>query len=207
MLDTVILVDDGSTDGAPETMAGLDVMRVRFPENRGKGHALLAGFTKARELPGIQAVAVIDADGQHDPAELPRLYRAFRAEQAGLVIGARVFTGAQVPWRSRFGNRVSAALMRRLIGAGLEDTQCGFRLLSIPFVDKVLREIPGGRYETETAMIIAAVQGGCRVVSVPIATRYETGNPTSHFHRVRDSWRVIRVILRSMRRRRRAAPM
>ncbi len=207
LLDTVILVDDGSTDGAPEDVSGLGLTRVRFPENRGKGHALLAGFAKARELPDVAAIAVLDADGQHDPAELPRLYGAFRAEQADLVIGARVFTDAKVPWRSRFGNRVSAALMRRLLGPGLEDTQCGFRLLSIPFVDNVLQCVPGGRYETETAMLIAAVRGGYRMVSVPIATRYEAGNPTSHFRRLRDSWRVLRVIFRGMVHRNRTRPL
>ncbi|WP_320178495.1 glycosyltransferase family 2 protein [Roseovarius pacificus] len=190
----VIVVDDGSTDGSAPSLAGLPVRMVSFAANRGKGHALLAGFQAALEDPALKAVAVIDADGQHDPDELPGLCAALWQEDAGLVVGSRRFDGVEVPWRSRFGNRVSAALLRRILGAHLSDSQCGYRVLSRAFTEKVVQTIQGGRYETETAIIILAVRAGYRVVSAPIATRYESGNPSSHFRKLRDSWRVMRVL-------------
>lgn len=191
----VIVVDDGCTDDSIASLAGLPVHLVRFSRNRGKGHALLAGFRAALADETVEAIAVVDADGQHDPAELPGLHRCLRAQEASLVVGARRFDGPSVPWRSRFGNRVSAALMRRILGTRLSDSQCGYRVLARPFAQRVVDTVPGGRYETETAIIILAVRQGFRVVSNPIATRYESGNPSSHFRKLHDSWRVMRVLL------------
>ncbi len=196
-LDHVIVVDDGSTDDALTTLHGLSAEVVAFPRNRGKGHALLAGFAEALQEPSIEAICVVDADGQHDPAELPRLFAAFLEDAADLVIGARTFDRAQVPWRSRFGNRVSAALLRRLLGPGLKDTQSGFRILSRSLAEDVLRTVPGGRYETEMAILLKAIRDGRRVVSIPIRTIYESGNPSSHFRKLRDSYRVMRTLFRA----------
>jgi len=103
----VIVVDDGSTDGGPDALKALPIDIVRFDRNRGKGHALIAGFTKAMQDPATQAVAVLDADGQHDPAELPGLFAAFAQQNADLLIGSRDFSGGTVPFRSRFGNTVT----------------------------------------------------------------------------------------------------
>lgn len=187
----VIVVDDGSTDGCAEALRELNARIIRLEPNRGKGFALLAGFASALEVPETSAVCVLDADGQHDPSELPRLYETFLAHEADLVIGARVFERAAAPWRSRFGNRVSAILMRFLLGPGITDTQCGYRLLSRRFTEAAVRDVPGGRYETEMRIIVKAIREGFRVVSVPVRTIYESGNPSSHFRKVRDSVRVL----------------
>lgn len=201
-LDHVIVVDDGSTDYASATLRDLPARIIVFPRNRGKGHALLAGFSEALCEPCIEAVCVLDADGQHDPGELPRLFKAFTDKAAALVIGARTFDKAHVPWRSRFGNRISAALLQRFLGPGLTDTQSGYRVLSRNFVEDVLRSISGGRYETEMAILLKAIREGRRVVSIPIRTIYESGNPSSHFRKVRDSYRVMRTLFRSVLRHR-----
>ena len=200
LVQQVIVVDDGSTDGCAETVRDLDARIIRLEPNRGKGHALLAGFSAALDTPDIRALCVVDADGQHDPAELPRLYTTFCEQDADLVIGARVFERASAPWRSRFGNRVSATLMRLTFGPGITDTQCGFRILSRRFAEAVVRDVPGGRYETEMRIVIKAVHGGWRLASVPIRTIYESGNPSSHFRKVRDSARVLYALLSAARR-------
>ena len=189
-VEHVIVINDGSTDGAVAALEALPVRIVAFAKNRGKGHALLAGFRAALEIDAAQGVCMLDADGQHDPAELPKLFDALRAESADLVIGSRVFTQAHVPWRSRFGNRLTAALAGILLGRRFPDTQSGYRMMSRRFVEDLLENIAGGRYETEMEMLVRAVRGGFRIQSAPIATLYDEGNRTSHFHKVRDSFLV-----------------
>jgi glycosyltransferase involved in cell wall biosynthesis len=191
-----IVVDDGSTDGGTRGLEGLPVTVVRLTPNRGKGHAILAGFAKALEDPAVEAVAVLDADGQHDPAELPRLCAAFRAHGADLLIGSRDFGHAGVPFRSRFGNVLTARLLGWLLGVRVPDTQSGYRILSRRFAEAVLREVPGGRYETEMAIVGLAIRGGYRIASESIRTIYEPGNRTSHFRKLSDSWRVYRTLFR-----------
>lgn len=193
----VLVVDDGSTDGAIETLRDLEVRLISLRPNQGKGFALIAGFRAALELPGVEQICVIDADGQHDPSELPNLVKAFETQQADLAIGTRAFDLPQVPWRSRFGNKLTAALTSRLLGAPVADTQSGYRLHSRRLAEAIVRDLRGGRYETEMEILIKAVRQGFVIAGVPIATVYEPGNPSSHFHKLRDSWRIYSRLLRA----------
>jgi glycosyltransferase involved in cell wall biosynthesis len=197
-----LVVDDGSTDHGLACAEGLPIEMLRFERNCGKGHSLLAGFAKALEYPDTGAIAVLDADGQHDPAELPHLFAEFQRQGADLLIGARDFSLKHVPFRSRFGNNLTARLTGWLLGARLADTQSGYRILSRRFAEAVVREIPGGRYETEMAMLSLAIRGDFTLVSAPIKTLYVAGNTTSHFRKGRDSWLIYRTLIRSALRRR-----
>jgi glycosyltransferase involved in cell wall biosynthesis len=194
-VNRVFVVDDGSTDHAVNAIRDLPVEIITFPRNRGKGAAMLAGFQAALAIPEIAGVVIIDADGQHDPAEIPALYGAFVAQHADLVIGERTFDQTGVPWRSRFGNQVTSWITAWLFGRRLPDTQSGFRIHSRRFLEEILRTVPGGRYETEMAIILKAISEGHVIVSVPIKTIYETGNRSSHFRKFRDSFRVYRTLV------------
>ncbi|NLV41987.1 MAG: glycosyltransferase family 2 protein [Candidatus Hydrogenedentes bacterium] len=200
----VIVVDDGGTDGACDGLAGGNAEVLRLPVNRGKGHALLAGIRRALEDPAARIVCTLDADGQHDPAELPGLAAAFDAAHADLLIGRRTFGGAVVPWRSRFGNETTARVVRLLLRRDLPDTQCGYRLLSRRFAEAVLAHVSGGRYETEMEMLVFAVRAGHTVAYSPIRTLYEPDNSSSHFRKVRDSLRIYARLARAVLRRPRA---
>ena len=197
-VERVIVVDDGSTDGGMDGIKGMPVQTVTFSENRGKGHALIAGIRAALELQEGAVIALMDADGQHDATELPGLFACFKSEAADLLIGTRCFDQEQVPWRSRFGNQMTVWIMGRLCGRHLPDTQCGFRLLSPRFARRFVEKVPGGRYETEMRMLLLAIREGFHIASTPIATLYEPGNPSSHFQKVRDSYRIYRVLLENV---------
>lgn len=102
-----------------------------------------------------------------------------------------------MPFRSRFGNVVTVFAAGVLLGRRLPDTQSGYRILSRRFAETVVRDVPGGRYETEMAILGLAIQSGAKVVSVPIKTIYEPGNATSHFKKVRDSWLIYRTLIQT----------
>lgn len=197
LLPALIVVDDGSTDGSIQSMADLPLRVVTLAPNRGKGHALLAGLAAALEDPAVRCICLLDADGQHDPAEIPRLYQAFAETGADLVIGSRVFTGGHIPLRSRFGNKVTVFATAVLLRHRLPDTQCGFRLLSRDFAAAVVRDIEGGRYETEMAIIAKAIRERRTILSVPISTIYEPGNVSSHFRKFYDSYRIYARLFRA----------
>ncbi|HQN01486.1 MAG TPA: glycosyltransferase family 2 protein, partial [Candidatus Hydrogenedentes bacterium] len=145
------------------------------------------------------AIALMDADGQHDPGDLPALFDVYRRHDADLVIGTRQLDRARTPWRSRFGNQVTAWVAGKLLRCPLSDTQCGYRILSPRFAGAFVTMVSGGRYETEMEMILLAVNGGYTLLSAPVTTIYEAGNRSSHFRKVRDSLRIYGTLWRALR--------
>ena len=191
----ICLVDDGSTDGCTDGLES-DVTHVlTLPNNNGKGYALLKGYAYLLDDESLQCVAVLDADGQHDEKDLPRLYRAFGDEKADFLIGARNFDEGYVPFRSRVGNKVTKVVSAFMLGANLPDTQSGYRLISRRYLEQELEGIPGGRYETEMQMIAIAIRGEYTLASEPIRTIYEKGNHSSHFNILRDSFLIYRKLI------------
>lgn len=100
----VAVFDDGSGVSPEETLKGLPVSFVRFPQNRGKGVVILeaARWAAAR---GFTHIVTVDADGQHDPKDYPLLARAAAEHPRSLIIGKRRFETEEVPFSSRFGRK------------------------------------------------------------------------------------------------------
>lgn len=191
----ICLVDDGSTDGCAEGLESDVTHILTLPDNNGKGYALLKGYAHLLEDESIQCVAVLDADGQHDEKDLPRLYAAFVEAKADFLIGARDFDTGYVPFRSRVGNKVTKVISGFMLGAHLPDTQSGYRLISRRYLEQELSNIHGGRYETEMEMIAIAIRGEYTLASEPIRTIYEEGNHSSHFNVMRDSLLIYRKLI------------
>ena len=195
----VIAVNDGSTDATPEALAaaqaecGGRVEVLGWPRNRGKGAALLEAFRHAaHHWPG-HIVVTLDGDGQHRARDIASLARTLTEENCDLVIGERL-ARQQMPLRSRLGNGLTAALMKRVYPAAPTDTQSGFRALSPRFVREILETVAGGRYETELQILLLALRQGRRIGSVTIPTIYLDDNRRSHFRPLADSWRVYRAL-------------
>src|SRR5580704_6430382 len=127
----VLVVDDGSTDDT-SALAGLARARVlRLPFNLGIGGAVQAGFVFAREH-RYDYMAQVDADGQHDPAELERLVAAMNTpSKVDMVCGSRFLTQDYrypAPISRRTGIHVFAALLSRVVEGRVSDPTSGFRL-------------------------------------------------------------------------------
>ncbi|HEV8106332.1 MAG TPA: glycosyltransferase family 2 protein, partial [Burkholderiales bacterium] len=137
-LPEVIVVDDGSTDGTADTLAGLPVTLVRNPRNLGKAASLWRGISLAI-AEGAEAVVTLDADGQHRPEDIPRLLEAHRADPRALVIGARLHEGDRIPAERYYANRFANFWISWAAGQRVEDSQSGFRIYPAP----LLRALPG----------------------------------------------------------------
>jgi len=190
---TIIVVDDGSTDGTEDLVRGLADATVRFARNRGKGAALRAGFALAL-AEGHDTLVTVDADGQHDPRFAPQLVAALHA--ADLAIGARTRTPGEMPLGRRITNRLSAAAVARCIGQPVADAQSGFRALRSDMARDVRPR--GDRYEFETEFLLVAGRRGYRISFVPVPTSYP-GTVPSRFRSVRDSARIVETIWRFSR--------
>lgn len=174
----VLVIDDGSTDGTRQAAieAGADVLSLPF--NLGVGGALRAGFRYAVRFNYDIAVQV-DGDGQHDPAEIPRLLDAL--EDADLVIGAR-FAGRgeySVRGARRLAMRLLARSLSRRTNANLTDTTSGFRAFNRRTIEIFARDYPAEYLGDTIEALLIAARAGCRVSQVPVHMRRRTvGNPS-----------------------------
>lgn len=191
----VLAIDDGSTDETRASIRQSGAELVAFERNRGKGFALLEGFSVALLDERIKVIMTLDGDGQHDPREIPTLLAAFSAGAGDLIIGARAGPWKAMPLKRRLANRCSSFLISKLCGQPLPDSQSGFRLISRPALERLLPSLRPGRYEMETQMLILASREGCRIASVPVSTIYsDSALAASSFHPFRDTLLVARVI-------------
>ena len=185
----IVVVDDGSTDGTGEVGRGTGAALVTNPRNRGKGAALRTGIARAC-TDGAGMIVTLDADGQHPPADIPRLVAPIAAGTADVVLGARGRT-SPMPLSRRFTNWLSASLASRIGGQRVSDAQTGFRAFTRDVAERV--QPAGDRYEYEANFLLDALRAGYRVVSVDVPTIY---GARSHFRPWADSWRMARAFAR-----------
>ena len=194
----VLVVDDGSTDGtaAIAREAGATVIEQR--PNQGKGAALRLGFRRALG-DGADAILTLDADGQHDPAEIPAFLAAFTADPApDLVIGRRNFR-AMPPIR-RLSNEIGRLAFSWAVGRDVPDNQSGYRLVSRRLAEATLASDEAG-FAFEVEQITTCIRMGGVIAWVPIRTIY-AGAP-SHIRPIahlREFTRIVRQARRDVRR-------
>ena len=176
----VWVVDDGSTDGTAAGLARVGGITVlRHEKNRGKGAAILTGFEAMAEK--ADWAVTLDADGQHDPADVPVLIRAIPAGGRPIVIGRREWMiGDDVPWTSRFGRKFSNFWVRTAGGPVLSDTQSGLRIYPLP--EAMRLGVRARRFQFEVEILVRARWQGIPVVEAPVQVSYTPGmKRISHF--------------------------
>lgn len=198
----ILVVNDGSGpeyDGIFQSIADREGCHVlRHDVNRGKGQALRTGIQYIRDHTDLDGVITADADGQHTAPDTLKLAERLMADQKELLLGSRDFSknNPNIPGRSRFGNRCTSAVFAALYGHWLPDTQTGLRAVNRACFDDLLA-ITGDRFEYEMNMLIYCATHKIEFVILPIETIYLEENKSSHFHPLRDSWRIYKLLLGS----------
>jgi glycosyltransferase involved in cell wall biosynthesis len=191
LTDQVIVVIDGCTDDTREQLrqlgdAPIDI--VDYHPNRGKGHALVAGFQRALEL-GYDYAITIDSDGQHFPEDIPLFVEALEQMPEALIVGSRNLEQENMSGGSLFANKFSNFWFTVQTGLSLPDTQTGFRLYP-------LHKLSGtrwitSRYEAELELLVFAAWRSVRLVSLPIRVYYPPREErVTHFRPVYDFSRI-----------------
>ena len=197
----ILVVDDGSSkEYQPifEEIAGWDGCAVTHHEvNRGKGAALRTGFEYIKAHTALEGVITADSDGQHTVPDTLKL-AAELGEKEEVLLGSRDFSrnNPNVPPKSRFGNRLTSCVFRLLYGKWLPDTQTGLRAFRRSLIDFMLG-VTGDRFEYEMNMLIQCSALKISMRPITIETIYHEENKGTHFHPIRDSWRIYKLLLGS----------
>ncbi|MDH4572188.1 glycosyltransferase family 2 protein [Salinicola acroporae] len=195
----VILVDDGSDAhcaGVLDALAEAETVDlVRLPANRGKGAAIRAGLARAVERE-FTHVLQVDADGQHEAADLPPFVDGLRADDEVLRLGYPRFD-ASVP-RHRFYSRyiTHSLVWLATLSFELRDTMCGVKLYPVAAVNRLVAEHAcGDRMEFDSELPVRWYWQGGRVANLPVRVRYPLDG-VSHFQLWRDNVLLARMHLR-----------
>ena len=197
----VIVVDDGSGDATAERVRDLPLVLLRHDTNRGKAASLRTAFVHALAHDADCAIT-LDGDGQHDPADLPRLLAAWRARPGRVVIGSRLHDRAEFPPSRWFGNRFACFWISWAAGHTIADSQSGLRVYPRAVMALALN---GGatsdRFTFESEILIEAAAQGHETLAVPVAGRYPKGARKSHYRGVVDTARIVAMVATRLLRR------
>jgi glycosyltransferase involved in cell wall biosynthesis len=193
--DTLIIVNDGSTDGTEEVINKsilshtlISVEIISYLKNRGKGYALKQGFRRALQLGFTHAVS-FDADGQHLSSDIPVVWQTSQENPDALIVGSRKFDNPNMPQTNRFANRFSNFWFAVQTLQKLPDTQTGFRLYPLQKMGKI--RLFTTRYEAELELLVRCAWRGIRLVPQPVNVYYPPVNEKfSHFRGSIDFFRI-----------------
>ena len=179
--DHVIVVDDGSTDDTAEIARIAGAYVIVHAKNGGKGEALKTGFREACKN-GTKVIVTIDADGQHDPNEIPKVVEPILSRGFDMVIGSRYLNGNSIPLYRRIGQKILDRATNMNSGICVTDTQSGFRAFAVSTAP--IFKFGQNGFSIESDMLAEAANAGLKIEEVDIGVRYDvdcsTENPIKH---------------------------
>jgi glycosyltransferase involved in cell wall biosynthesis len=185
--DGVIVVDDGSIDNTYKEASKAGATVVQHNKNMGKGVALRTGFKKALEM-NADIIVVLDADGQHNPEEIPKLLKTMNRENSDMVLGSRFLGNIKGMPRARIlSNTLTTRILRLYFGLPITDSQSGYRAYKRRLLENV--EFSATRFSAETEILVDAQRKGFKISETKIQTIY--GEEKSKMRVLRDTMRWI----------------
>ncbi len=197
----VVIVDDGSDEQHQDHFRQAE----QFPccrvlhhgVNKGKGRALKTAFRFVLdELPEAAGVITIDGDGQHLLADIIACGEKMLSLGDTVVLGCRDFDAPGVPPRSVAGNKTTNRMFKLFFGITISDTQTGLRAIPRQYLERFCR-MEGERFEYETNMLLMMQRQGIPFAEQSIATVYDPEDYSSHYHAVKDSWRIFKIMAKA----------
>ena len=190
-VDKIMVIDDGSTDNTAVIARESGADTIINKENIGKTDSLKRGFKKGLEE-GAEIFMLLDADGQHNPQEIPLFIDKIK-EGYDLVIGARKFKPEFMPFIRIFANTTSSYLVSLISGIRIKDSQSGYRAVKREIIERI--SITSTRYQSDTEMIVKAAKCGFKIGFVPISTIYHP-EARSKINQIIDPIRFIILLIK-----------
>lgn len=195
--DNIIVVNDGS--GQQYDIYYNEVQQCRcivlkHHKNLGKGRALKNAFNYClNHFPDMAGCITVDSDGQHCLKDILRIREALIQNPEKLILGARDFSGNNIPLKSKIGNRLTIKVCKFLCGMELRDTQTGLRGIPKSFMAELL-DTKGERFEFEMQMLLES-QNRYPIYEITIETLYDSvESHQTHFDPIRDSIRIYSIL-------------
>lgn len=195
----IIVVDDGSGKEYAqffEKIKNEGITVLKHYINFGKGRGIKTAFNYVlNNYPNIVGAITADCDGQHYIEDIIKCAEKLREEPQKLIIGTRNFDEKQVPFKSRFGNKLTRGIFSTFVGIKITDTQSGLRAFGKSTMETFL-QTSGERYEYETNMLIDCKEKEIEISEVPISTVYIRNNSLSHFNPIKDSIMIYKLFMK-----------
>ena len=198
---TVIVVDDGSDDDTATQLLDLPLTLISNDTNLGKAASMARGFAVALAQ-SMDAVITLDADGQHRPADIPRLIEAAAKYPGDIIIAARLEGRDGMPRLRRFGNWQADFWIAWAAEYPIRDSQCGYRLYPVALLQRL--GVRGGRRNSfvfESEVLIEAARIGYYARCISIDTIYGGSPRASHYRAASDTMRIVLMVAGNLIRR------
>lgn len=186
----VVVVDDGCTDDTSGAAKAAGAVVLRHAVNQGKGVALNTGFKHAIEQ-GFEFLITLDADGQHDPEEIPAFVDAYRQTGSGAIIGNRMTDPKAMPFVRKMTNWSMSWLLSQKMKQHVPDTQVGYRLYRCKDIGDI--QITSPRYAAESEILLHLAARGVKIGAVPIRVIYRE-DAESKIRPIRDTIRFFSML-------------
>jgi glycosyltransferase involved in cell wall biosynthesis len=189
----VIVIDDGSEDETSLLAEREQAYVIKHAKRIGKGACLKDGFDYALTR-GYDIIIALDADGQHEPSDIPQFLKTAKEKNISVVIGNRMGDPLGMPGIRVFTNRLMSSIISDICGQEIPDTQCGFRL----FTTEALRSIniKARKFEIDSELLIKLAKKGYKIESLPIRSIYS--NQISKIRPTRDTFRFIGFLIKTL---------
>ena len=189
--DAVLVVDDGSTDTTKQIAEQEGARVIRHLQNSGAGAATMTGILAARAIGGT-VIITLDADGQHEPADIPLLLKPVQEGKADIVFANRFGQRNKIPLIRRIANNVGNVVTLLATGKYVRDSQCGFKVFGPKAVQQIDLRMNGFEFCSE--IVRECVRHRWRVAEIPtkvLYSEYTLAKGQSFANGIRTAFKIL----------------